>query len=219
MHCRLMEKILHCVQNDMDGQCNATPAQRPCLRRQINRAGVWLSPPSGMWGSGRRLSTEYTEDADRKAHNHAVAPPRKMWWWSAICDGAASQALTTTTKTRAEGPPTPCPESLLAGIAEQGRGWLSPPAGIEDRGAVQRHGNYDLKTMSPRQSTQGCGAAQHPGAIGRPTGQGCEGCTVSPQPGGMRRFGVQGCNATPALPGCPRTQGLFVGVSGAAARP
>jgi hypothetical protein len=69
---------------------------------------------------------------------------------------------------------------------------------------MQRHG---ITTSSPHQSTQGCGAAQRPGANGRPTGQGRGDCTVSQLPVGMRRFGVQGCNA------------LAVGVSGAAARP
>jgi hypothetical protein len=71
-------------------------------------------------------------------------------------------------------------------------------------GSLHRH---DLRTRSQRQSTQGCGAAQRPGANGRPTGQGRGDCTVFQQPPCMRTFGVQGCNA------------LAVGVSGAAARP
>jgi hypothetical protein len=64
--------------------------------------------------------------------------------------------------------------------------------GRRSGGALLSHERHEHKTMSPRQSTQGCGAAQHPGATGRPTGQGCEDGTVSPQPSCMRTFGVQG---------------------------
>jgi hypothetical protein len=107
----------------------------------------------------------------------------------------------------------PCPESLHVGTARQGRGGCPRqqgrgpcPSPARTRGAFahcEAMKHHALKTMSPRQSTQGCGAAQR----GRPHARVRGDCTVSPQPPRMRTFGVQGCNA------------LAVGVSGAAARP
>jgi hypothetical protein len=58
--------------------------------------------------------------------------------------------------------------------------------------AMKRH---RIISSSPRQSTQGCGAAQYPVANGRPTGQGYGDCTVFQQPVAMRTYGVQGRSA------------------------
>jgi hypothetical protein len=109
---------------------------------------------------------------------------------------------------------TPCAQTYV-GAPIYPRMQCNTPGGRDQGsgigGTLRCHG---ITSMSPRQSTKGCGAAQRPGATGRPPGQGCGDCTVVPQPVGMRKFGVQGRSATPALTGCPRTQGLFVGVSG-----
>jgi hypothetical protein len=72
-------------------------------------------------------------------------------------------------------------------------------SGVRDQWSLQ---SPDLTTMSPRQSTQGCGATAQGSSHARVR----EDCTVFQLPVGMRRFGIQGRSATPALRPCVRGQ-------------